>query len=542
MKISRKSLVGLFLVLGLSAVLDTVVAWKASATIDESHHVQYGEKVLRFEPDRLSDGFYDSQMPVSALNAAPLVLAAHFETRHLLRPFSAQVKLVLVRIATILATLALNLLVYLWAYDLYGEAAALASCLLCALSPNLIAHGTLATTDMYHALGVVASLFFFRRFLLQPTVTRALASGLILAMTQITKGFAIVLYAIVCLAIVLVVFRRTPSVSLTPRRALLFAAVTAMSFIAIINVAFCFDRTFRPVSYYLGESQHHFYSASIARVRKVPFLVHVPVPVPFPFVQGFALMKRVEKTGYSNWSTGDVYLLGEVRDPHDPAFHGFKSYYAVAFFYKEPIALQVLFLWGLVWICRNRKFRDFVVGEGLLLTAAAVLVLWLSLFSRMQIGIRHILPALAIETIIAGAAFSGFPAKPWPQKALLSALVLWLAGSVASYYPQMIPYMNEWVHDRCFAYRILADSNLDWGQDQTIVSEFLRQNPDVVLDPPAPVAGRILVSANRLTGVSRWGSATYLAQRYQPVAQVGYAHFLFVIPAGDVASAPPRRP
>jgi len=73
-----------------------------------------------------------------------------------------------------------------------------------------------------------------------------------------------------------------------------------------------------------------------------------------------------------------------------------------------------------------------------------------------------------------------------------------------------------------------------------VVSDFLRQNPDVVLDPPKPVAGRVLVRANRLTGVYRWDSAGYLLKGHQPVAQVGYAHFLFVVPEKDVVSAAQR--
>jgi len=28
-------------------------------------------------------------------------------------------------------------------------------------------------------------------------------------------------------------------------------------------------------------------------------------------------------------------------------------------------------------------------------------------------------------------------------------------------------------------------------------------------------------------------------ERYRPVAQVGYAHFLFVVPAKDITSSPP---
>ncbi len=534
MQLSRKSLLWLVLLLSLSALLDTVVAVKASVTTDEPLHVRYGEHILHLDPDRLSGGPSDSQMPVSALNAAPLEIASYLEARHLLGPLSTELTLWLVRLATILATLALGLLVYFWAYDLYGEGAALASCLLCTLSPNLIAHGTLATTDMYHAVGMVGSLFFFRRFLLQPTLSRALISGLALALAQITKSFAIVLYVVVYLAIAFVMLRPTPLRSLTPRRVLLFTAIAVLCFGAIINVAFCFDRTFKPVSYYVLQGrQHHLENTSFSRVQELPWLGPVPVPFPYPFLQGLVMMRLDEQKGRT---FGNIYLLGELRDSSNPAVSGFKSYYAVAYFYKEPIALQILFLWGLVWVCRNRKLGDFVVGEGLLLMAAAILVVWLSFFSRAQIGIRHILPALAIETVIAGAAFSNFSLKARFQKALLSILVLWMAASVASYYPQMIPYMNEWVHDRRLSYRILADSNLDWGQDDAVVREFLRNNSDVVLDPKKPVAGRILVGANRLTGIYRWDSATYLAKRYQPVAQVGYGHFLFVVPAEDIGS------
>ena len=533
LQITRKSFISLVLLLGTSAILNTVVAVRASTTIDEPHHIEYGSRILHFEPDRLVGGICDSQMPVSALNAAPQVIASYLDSHHLFHPIAAALNhFKVIRIPTILATLALDLLVYFWAYDLYGEAAALASCLLCVLSPNLIAHGTLATTDMYHALGVVGSLFFFRRFLLQPTWGHAFLSGLTLALAQITKSFAIVLYAVVYLAIACVMFRRNAVPSLTSKRILGFSVIAVVCFVVIINLAFCFDRTFMPLGSY------HFETTFFTRVQRMPLLAQVAVPFPYPFLQGLDMMKRSEETGRT---FGDIYLLGELRDPSSPAFRGFKSYYAVALFYKEPIALQLLFLWGLVWIWRNRSLGDFLLGEGLLLTAAAILVVWLSFFSKAQIGIRHILPALAIETVIAGAAFSNFSSKPWPHKAILSILVLWLAGSVARYYPQMIPYMNEWVRDRRFSYKILSDSNLDWEQDEAVVDEFLRKNPDVVLDPKAPVAGRILVRANRLTGVYRWDSAAYLAKRYQPVAQVGYAHLLFVIPAQDIVSTPVSR-
>jgi hypothetical protein len=116
------------------------------------------------------------------------------------------------------------------------------------------------------------------------------------------------------------------------------------------------------------------------------------------------------------------------------------------------------------------------------------------------------------------------------------------------YYPHLIPYMNEWAGDRRFTYRLLADSNLDWGQNEPVVRDFLARNPDVLLNPEEPVCGRVLMSANRLTGVigtrKHWKSPAW-TWSYEPVAHVGYAHFLFDIrsdSAGAATCAARQRP
>jgi hypothetical protein len=525
--INRK-LIYLAVLLGVSAVLDTVVALSMSATSDEGRHVRYGTHILHLQPDR-TNGRLDSQMPLSALNALPGVVSSYLSYLHILPRVSTMLaKAQVARFPTILASLLLTVFIYCWAHDLYGSGPALAASLLCTFSPNLIAHGTLATTDMYGALGMVGALFFFRRFLIRPTVMNAFLSGFTLALAQITKSFAVSLYAIVGVVILFALFRRSRFPELTPRRLFAFAAITTICFVTIINFAYCFDRPFTPFGSY------RFESSLFTRFQQTPAIRGLPVPVPYPFLQGLDMMKSNDETG---GSFGNVYLLGRLGDSTSPLFRGFRSYYAVVLFFKEPIPLQVLFVCGLIWIWRHRRETDFLFGEGLLLLSAAVLLLWLSCFSRTQIGVRYILAVLAIEIVIASAAFSGFSSAPWARKTCLSSLVLWLAISVASYYPQMIPYMNEWSGDRRESFRILADSNLDWGQNTEMVGEFLRRNPDVILNPAEPVAGRVLVNANRLTGVDRWHPALLYLAKYKPIAHVGYAHFLFVVPPADVASS-----
>jgi hypothetical protein len=518
----------LVLVIGFASVFDTIIAASMSETIDEPDYIAYGVQVLHLRPDR-SQYFFDSKTPISALNAIPRVAAAYLDGHGVPHRILAILgELRVARLASIMAALLLNFFVYQWAHDLYGSSAALASSVMVVLSPNLIAHGTLATNDGYFTLGVVASLYFFRRYLLQPTLRNACLSGFTLAFAQLTKSLAIFLYPLVCIFLVLIALSRTRSAApLTRKSLVVYVAIAVAFFFVLTNVAYCFDRTFTALSSY------HFESASFVRLQRMPVLRNALVPLPYPFLQGLDMMKYSDDMGITY---GNIYLLGELRRVHEPQFHNFKSYYAVALFFKEPIALQILFFLGLIWIWQNCCREGFLAGEGLLLAAAATLMVWESLFRKSQIGIRNILPALAIDIIIAGAAFSSIASMSRTKKLALGLLMLWLCLSTLSYYPHMIPYMNEWVFDRRLSYKILADSNLDWGQNSRLVDEFLKKNPDVVLNPDSPISGRVLVGTNRLVGIYPDHKPMLWLSRYRPVAHVGYAHLLFVVPANEIAT------
>ncbi|HEU4649177.1 MAG TPA: glycosyltransferase family 39 protein [Gemmatimonadales bacterium] len=513
---------------GIALALNGYVAAVMSQTYDEPVHLAYGRQILHGQPDRGRS--FDSQMPISALNALPTVLAERLKQQHALPRFAAWLEAwQLTRVASVIALLLLDLVIIRWAYALYGRPAAIAAAVLALFSPNLIAHGTLATTDVYFALGVLLSLYCVRRFLLRPTVGTALIAAAALALAQVTKPFAIYLYPLVFVFVGLAaVYPSRTAPKLSRRAAVWFVFAGVACFVVVINLVYQFDRTFEPLRSYT------FYSAPLVRLQEIvartPVLWRTPVPFPHPFLQGLDLTKANEANGASY---GSIYLLGTLRDARDPLFHGFKSYYAVAYLFKEAIPLQVLLVLGLLWVVAHRRLPELVRGEGLLLAAAAALGVWLSFFDKAQIGIRHLLPALAAAVVIASAPFADWPAFRRRRKVALGLFGVWLCVSTLSYYPHLIPYMNELVPDRRFGYKILADSNLDWGQNERWVRRFLAENPDVVLDPGEPICGRVLMSANYLVGVEpRFRGRPSWALRYTPVGHVAYAHLLFRIPGG----------
>src|SRR5215510_3386489 len=374
-------------------VLDVIVANSMSQTFDEGNHLEYGTRILLGQPDRAGP-YMDIKTPVAALNALPRFIGTRFDdSSPRIRKFF--LSLTMARFPSVLAALGVILFVYLLAYELYGGEAALGALVLAALSPNLIAHGTLATSDGYFALGVVSALYFLHRYLSHPTLANACFSGLALSLAQLMKPLAAFLYPVAGVFLVLAAMRQG-SARITGNQLAVYVAVTALCIVGERNVGYLFARTFLPLGSY------DFESSSFRSLQNSRLLQKIPVPVPYPVLQGLDQATHNDAIGATY---GNIYLLGNLRRNTDPDFHGFKSYYLVAWLVKEPIALQILFLWGLLRVFRRGRDRSLRFSEHLLLASMVVLVAGLSLFSKAQIGIRHILPALAIQVVIAASIF-----------------------------------------------------------------------------------------------------------------------------------------
>ena len=142
----------------LGAVINIIVAVSMAPTIDEPVHMGFAGMILKGKPDRPSV-IYDSKVPISVLNALPRAAGAFFRDHHT-HPRLAGILLDqrVTRYATIAASFCLCLLVFAYADALFGRTAGLFAELIYVIEPNLIAHGTLSTTDLYIAAAAV--LFF----------------------------------------------------------------------------------------------------------------------------------------------------------------------------------------------------------------------------------------------------------------------------------------------------------------------------------------------------------------------------------------------
>jgi hypothetical protein len=100
----------------------------------------------------------------------------------------------------------------------------------------------------------------------------------------------------------------------------------------------------------------------------------------------------------------------------------------------------------------------------------ALVLLLASLNFRVQIGIRLVLPLVAIAIVGLAAALVEVGRTSrwrWVRPVLAGALTLslaWTAASAANIWPHGLCYINELWGGTARGYRLVSDSNYDWGQ------------------------------------------------------------------------------
>jgi 4-amino-4-deoxy-L-arabinose transferase-like glycosyltransferase len=173
------------------------------------------------------------------------------------------------------------------------------------------------------------------------------------------------------------------------------------------------------------------------------------------------------------FTSGLLYSYGVTRG--NPALaagsysnHGFLWYFPFAIAVKTPLALLALYL-AFAW----RKGHATPIR---LLALALLLALTLS---PLNIGIRHALPLTCLLTLLTATYLSTHWHQPRFRKAAFIAIPL-LAIETLAAFPHFIPFFNL-PATLIGPDKLLADSNLDWGQDLARLAEWRKLHPEGTL-------------------------------------------------------------
>jgi len=516
----------LFLFASLMFFIQLTSSWDMGLTVDEGAHMRYGLQILKGDSSR----FDDSKMPVTALNAFPMRIAELIrKTFPSCRIPSYVYYYGFARIPTMLFSLFILFTVFLWTKKLFNSYAAILAAFLFSVSPNIIAHSRLITNDIYTMGGIFISIYTLYLYFKKRTFFNLLLLSISVAFATISKFTSLFLYPLLLLIIVL---RYGKTIFFIFNRKVILSAVKFSKFFALhlslflfinflfINTAYFFNGTFRTLDSF------NFKSDEFKSFSKIPIIRKIPLPLPSPMIEGLDWVSYNQKTGKT---FGNIYMLGK----HAMRGEGFKAYYLIVWLFKIPIGTQMLFYISItVFLFNHRKCIISVLYDPLflfLLLPSIYYFLLLSFILKAQLGVRYFLISLPFIIIFSSGISANIAEKNKAIKifVILSSLYVFCSG--LTYYPHYIAYFNEFSPDRKNNWKILADSNLDWGQNIKYLVEYLKKHPYSIYNPPQPTKGHIIVEANQLAGVTAPPEKYEWLRKNKAISHIAYSYIVFDI-------------
>jgi 4-amino-4-deoxy-L-arabinose transferase-like glycosyltransferase len=367
-----------------------------------------------------------------------------------------------VRIAVASLTVLLALFVFLAAREMFGTGAGFIALGLLVFDPNLLAHGAVLGTDIGLSCFTLASIYAFYRYVKAPSLGRLALVGLAAGLALASKHTAILIFPMfVMLAIAEIVRKASPTGEtrnkLAVRLAVAFIGISVMA-VAILWAFYGFRYSARPAGLQMNPPFAEFVQGlSRPHDRQLLETVARWKLLPESYIYGLADVR-----GMSDFYQS--YLMGEVYP------HGVVAYFPLAFLMKSTLTLLLLLALaaGMVILRKLRGAREI-----LFLTIPPAFYMLVAMFSRMNIGLRHILPIYAFLWILAaGAAWKLIQRdRRWSYAVL--ALLVFQAISGARTYPAYMAYANELWGGPSQTYKLLSDSSVDWGQQLKSVKKYV---------------------------------------------------------------------
>jgi hypothetical protein len=444
-----------------------------SATFDEGMHIAAGHrywecgdyginpehppllKLIAAAPLRAWHlDVYSSPCGTAVTNNMQLIATGY---RLMNEPYSHQI-LVKGRTAATIFPLLLVVTMFFAAREWFGPLAAGCAVILTVFEPNLTAHGPLVATDIAITATTFAAVFLADRYLHKPSVVRLLLLGCGLGLALASKHTAVFVPVILLIQFLGHYWLKRSSVP-NPSLTGLLLGWAGACIIAVVLLwgtyqfrysalpgraqAFDIPKTLHDN----GESERLFGHAILVGTR-----FHL---LPESYVAGLRYVVQN--------SARPSYIFGKRYDT------GVWFYFPVTILVKTPLTILVLFLVALatphLWLKHRREMLTAIVPIAVFLLAAMT--------SEINLGVRHILPIYPFFIVLAAAATAHYAIRSRVAAILCTTLVVFQMVSYARSFPNEIAYANEAWGGPKNLYRLLGDSNVDWGQALYQVKDYV---------------------------------------------------------------------
>lgn len=402
----------------------------------------------------------------------------------------------------IIITLVLILAFAWWAGKRLGPWWGVLAGIFLGFSPFILGHGNLVTTDVAAALGAFVSILTFGRYLEQPTWQRGLVAGLAFGFAQLCKFSLVLLAPTYLIVAVLFVLFKHPAARAGRNiwmgvKQFLVVAITGL-LLVIYPAYYAFtqgypaarqvrDTAFILSSFGEGATPPGTFCSPIRCVAEA-VIWGAGVQGIRPFAEyALGTLMVVQRAAGGNTN----YFIGSVSSAGSPL------YFPVVYLLKETLLLLVLIVAAIVYTAaryvRHRPHKPIFaalkkwVAERPIetLMAAFLIVYWASsIQSSLNIGVRHLMPAIPLMYFLALRVWKNWhaSARPMGRKYIVAAVVMLALGQAATAVyaaPSFLSYYNPLIGGTTEGYRYATDSNYDWGQDLGALNTWLEEHPEV---------------------------------------------------------------
>jgi 4-amino-4-deoxy-L-arabinose transferase-like glycosyltransferase len=363
------------------------------------------------------------------------------------------------RLPMVLFGVLLGAVLWIWMRAMTGPVGAFVALALYAFSPTVLAHTRLVTTDVpltLFVVGTAAALWQAWRTGKSGWIVVAAVS---IAGSMVTKFSAFSYAPVWALLAVLPGEKRTLRTGLAHLGTLFLVSLALTELFVCVCYGFATDFvTIRA----LGMAGRGVDPAGMSMLRRIPYEVMASVPWPSAdFARGMKDVILYTEGGHP------VYALGMRAE------RGWWWQPFLELAVKPSFPFLLLAVGGGFALLRSRTlFRR----ESLFLLAPAALVLATNVAANLGLGVRHLLPMFPFLMGLAAWPFAAAAPIAPVRAAVAAGLLLWhLVGTLVAY-PHFLSYFNEPARLAGGGYRLLGDSNLDWGQDLSIAADRLREH------------------------------------------------------------------
>ena len=460
-------LTALAAIVGFVLLIDASFA--SSATYDEVTYLRVAASWWR-TGDQSEIARMGSPVTFWKLQQAP-VLWLLDRTRHsawIDGPVDHQQELLpLVRLGSSWIWLAAFAITICWSRQSYGPRAMTLAAWLFALSPNLIAHGALATMELPLIVVTAAIFWLFCRFLETNGAFWFWAAAVMSGLAFSCKFTAILIPPILTAIWWISCLQRKE------HRFWIFTQRVALSMAGFVLVM-VFSNAALTGFACLPLSKSRGYHPTLERWfgisgNNIGALLY-ETPLPQDWV-GFANQIHHQASG------GPSYLFGEQR------MNGWWYYYLVALAVKVPLALWLLIAARLAF---SKSSRFTPAAKICNTTLPLIVLLYMGITavgSSRNYGVRYLLPLAPLAIVWISALGEQCVSYSWRFALLARCLILaGIAGyaiAVAGIHPYELTYFNRLGGGSYGGRFILADSNLDWGQGLKCLARLQRSQPEL---------------------------------------------------------------